>query len=180
MIEAWAPLCMEAAEWAHWQRSRHTSDRNSRPCDDCPLGFAAEMRSVGKCNGVPMGADEDEGEPMEPARIVTGGKEVPVAATTPCGSCAHAVVCRIKPVMEARIESLPVQMPVLDPAIRLTLYATVECAQFMRVKAAKPNPASADNGRGRYVRTPEHIAKLTAANRLRAEQKRAEREAAAS
>lgn len=53
---AFTPLCMDAEELAGWRaqndRSRHGNGiRARRPCEDCLLGFAAEMRALGRCNG---------------------------------------------------------------------------------------------------------------------------------
>lgn len=189
----WAPLCIVPVDWAHWQRSNPVKANvgAARPCDDCPLGFAAEMRSVGKCNGVPMGAEEEDetvmsDEPkakpwempptirtreavrMSSAVAALTGKELPVALAIPCGRCIHAPVCRIKPTIEARLETLPVSLPALDPAIKVTLSATVECSQFHRASSA---------GSGRRM-SPEGIARITASNRARAERQRAARAAA--
>lgn len=68
--ETWAPLCMSDAEWRDWQAlnpfySKHNplvrkSDVAARPCADCPLGYAAEMRAQGRCNGTPAGVQDDE------------------------------------------------------------------------------------------------------------------------
>lgn len=51
------PACMTADELRLWREAnaviavtRNTSDR---PCRDCPVTFATEMRAKGCCNGVP-------------------------------------------------------------------------------------------------------------------------------
>lgn len=64
---AWVAACMEPDEWEAWQVSNRriaVSGRAPRPCSDCPLGFAAEMRSVGRCNGSPNGVDDHEEDEM--------------------------------------------------------------------------------------------------------------------
>lgn len=56
MTPSWSPLCMEEDEWADWQRYNPkiaSTDRAERPCADCPVEYAAEMRIAGRCNGVP-------------------------------------------------------------------------------------------------------------------------------
>ena len=57
------PTCMEAADLAGWQelnlRVASPADRAARPCTDCTLEHAAEMRAVGRCNGTTAGAEED-------------------------------------------------------------------------------------------------------------------------
>lgn len=60
----WSPLCMDAAEWADWQARNPTAldiySAVARPCEDCLLGFAADMRAAGRCNGEPGGAAVDD------------------------------------------------------------------------------------------------------------------------
>lgn len=54
--EFWAPACMADREWALWRKvNARTSaqDRAVRPCADCPISFALEMRAEGRCNGLP-------------------------------------------------------------------------------------------------------------------------------
>jgi len=70
--EDWAPACMEADEWTSWQalnRRPSSASEFHRPCQDCPLGFALEQRGLGRCNGVPMGAEVDD-DPEVDARFV--------------------------------------------------------------------------------------------------------------
>lgn len=55
---AWRADCMDDAEWSTWIEMNPTRAIQDaliapRPCTDCPLGFAAEMRSAGRCNGEP-------------------------------------------------------------------------------------------------------------------------------
>lgn len=66
---AWRADCMADDEWAHWlaMNPMGLSDAlvAARPCMDCPLGFAAEMRAEGRCNGSPgwrppLGDDDEE------------------------------------------------------------------------------------------------------------------------
>jgi hypothetical protein len=66
----WTPLCMEPDEWADWQRlnpirsngfnAMRDHEAAASPCTDCPLGYAAEMRAVSRCNGQPGAVEEDE------------------------------------------------------------------------------------------------------------------------
>ena len=54
--EPWEPLCMDASDWADWQRFNERAGstmRAQRPCDDCPMSFALEMFAARRCNGVP-------------------------------------------------------------------------------------------------------------------------------
>lgn len=76
---AWAPACMDADEWALWERANRSInssiERATRPCADCPLGYAADMRADDRCNGTPGGVqDEEEADaveaPAEPRAIV--------------------------------------------------------------------------------------------------------------
>jgi hypothetical protein len=61
---------MSEDEWSDWQRHNQSmgSGRAKRPCEDCLLGFAAEMRLEGRCNGTPAG---DHTEPEEEELPVT-------------------------------------------------------------------------------------------------------------
>lgn len=70
MVPAWAPACMDAAEWALWEganRGLNGSWRAARPCADCPIAHAADMRAEGRCNGTPEGVAE---EPIEEDEVV--------------------------------------------------------------------------------------------------------------
>lgn len=66
---AWAPACMDAEEWALWERANRSLssslERATRPCADCPLGHAADMRAIGQCNGTPGGVEDEEDEGAE-------------------------------------------------------------------------------------------------------------------
>ena len=57
MNNVFVPDCMTDREFLLWQRANwHISDhrlRASRPCLDCPMAFADEMRLAGRCNGTP-------------------------------------------------------------------------------------------------------------------------------
>jgi hypothetical protein len=65
---AWRAECMDDEEWARWVETNPIAGFQDatiapRPCTDCPLGFAAEMRAEGRCNGSPgwqPPADEEE------------------------------------------------------------------------------------------------------------------------
>lgn len=182
---------MDPSEWVDWQRlnprTLTPSQIAERPCTDCPVSYAVGMRAVGLCNGTPGGDDVSEGNGVGTLnRPSVVGKqfrdaEVEVTAVLPCEKCAHAAVCRIKPILEARLETLPVTLPTLDPAISFTLSAEVKCGQFLRGRPVG-NPVSGFMVKGAapsgYQRTPEHQARINEANRRRAaEKKLAEREA---
>lgn len=76
--EVWAPLCMDAPEWVDWQRLNpvRISERADRPCADCPMDFANQMRSEGRCNGEPGGVESLGMAVVEPSF------HVPPVATT--------------------------------------------------------------------------------------------------
>lgn len=55
----WDPSCMEPDEYAGWREMNGKligSGRALRPCQDCPLGFALDMRAEDRCNGEPGGS----------------------------------------------------------------------------------------------------------------------------
>ena len=66
---------MDPDEWAAWRslNDRSGSNRAARPCSDCLLGYAAEMRADGRCNGTPGGdaADDEEDHDMDSSRTLT-------------------------------------------------------------------------------------------------------------
>ena len=139
----WRPACMDVDEYDAWaEMNRRTAIARSvavdRPCRDCTLGFAAEMRSVGRCNGTPGGEEE---EPMEPETIdVRLHRRVPVTLSPPpCASCAHEPVCALRAALEGLTE-IPVAAPPLPDGLRITLTAAVECAHFLRDRSS-PTPA---------------------------------------
>lgn len=158
----WSPDCMSDEEWADWRRLNPVyrndatsrvpkTDMAARPCADCPLGYAAEMRALGRCNGTPAGVQDDEEEPamqqhastpdasttQAPGRpvftpLVRAGRttELPVALDLPCPACIHREVCRIREGLEARLAKLPVLVPELDPALSVAVEAKIECSLF--------------------------------------------------
>ena len=93
LAERWTAACMEPDEWADWQRLNRSianhGDQASRPCSDCLLGFAADMRAEGRCNGQPAGDthDHEEEEPVRIAPVPTEAQPFPesivAAATAP-------------------------------------------------------------------------------------------------
>ncbi len=70
--DTWSPACMADDEYAGWAKmnARITghSQRAKRPCADCTLGYASEMRAVGRCNGTP-GSIEKEPEMEQPENV---------------------------------------------------------------------------------------------------------------
>lgn len=146
---AWAPLCMDEDEWAGWRRHNERlavaqygdTKRAQRPCEDCPLGHAADMRALGRCNGEPGGI-EDEEETVEPTP--TAAAKVAVTRTrvrfeAPCRTCSHAPVCRLREGIIAASE-VSVEVPVLGDGVRLALAGSVECDWY--VKAKRPPEAA--------------------------------------
>lgn len=57
MTADFEPTCMTAEELAGWHAANaniySNRERAARPCHDCPLAFAQEMRGLGCCNGEP-------------------------------------------------------------------------------------------------------------------------------
>jgi hypothetical protein len=146
---AWAPLCMDADEWAGWQRHNRRLvglkglQQADRPCADCPLGYAAEMRAIGRCNGQPGGIEEDEEEmTMEPTPIAV--KKPPTASArirveAPCRTCSHAPVCRLRDaVIDAGEASI--EVPALGDGVRIVLAGAVECDWYAKARQA-PDPS---------------------------------------
>jgi hypothetical protein len=164
-LPAWSPACMDADELAGWdEMNRRTQGgRAQLPCADCLVGFAAEMRAVGRCNGTPGGVEEDEdmgtfdyttpdvvtvvptleaATAAGPKPLHTHAARVELALTAPpCGSCAHEPICALRAAFEG-MATVETSAPPLPDGLRLALVATVECSHFLRDKA-KPAPVRA-------------------------------------
>ena len=70
--------CMTAEEHADWQeQASKTYNVVSDPCTDCIASFALEMRAQGKCDGVPLGWEDDDDQQHRTAE----GYAVAVAAS---------------------------------------------------------------------------------------------------
>lgn len=179
-VEAWSPACMDAGELAAWEatneRLSSANMRAARPCTDCLLGFALEMRAEGRCNGTPGGATEEEEDMDEtPTRtLVTAGASLPVSLALPCGTCAHAPVCRIRPELEA-LTSVAVSMPRIDKGAHVSLSASVECDWYAKAKGA-PKAVPGEPRKNRL--TPEGLARMQEVGRQTAARIAAKRAAA--
>jgi len=149
---------MDPDEWALWERANRSLsspfDRAARPSDDCPLGHAADMRALGRCNGTPGGVDEEEtmDDTRTIARIESAATtKVGIALSAPCGPCAHAPVCRLRESVEAMARTT-VPVPKLETGLAVELRGTIACEWFAKAKAA---PAAAGEARPRRELTPE-------------------------
>jgi hypothetical protein len=144
-MTAWAPLCMSADEFAAWREmnGRITGrDRGSRPCDDCPLGFAAEMRAEGRCNGTPGGVEEEDEVEIRELKASQAGV-VPVTVTVPCGRCVHREVCGIRAQI-ADLDRVETELPALNPALKPTLSMSIECGFYLAERKAKSTAPRSD------------------------------------
>jgi hypothetical protein len=173
---------MTPGEWSEWRRLNpvrlaHIRGTRiaARPCEDCPLGFAADMRAQDKCNGEPgyIAGEDDEEEEEHTVAEQSGSSQV-VSVTAPCGTCSHAPVCRLRAAVEgARTAS--VDFPRVDAAITVEVAATVSCAHYSGQRQAK---ATGTDGK-RHL-SPEGYAAVVAGNRARAERRMAEKAAASA
>lgn len=144
----WAPACIDADEWAAW-RARNPlvgveADLVARPCEECPLGFAADMRAQGRCNGEPGGVaepDDTEEEPMDPVTPAAPAVRVTVSlAPAPCGRCEKADVCALRPTVEG-LSEIAASLPALDRRIGLELTGSVSCAAFAKARIRRADPS---------------------------------------
>lgn len=58
VVEGWTAQCMEPDELEAWQAANALvadTARAERPCADCTLAYALEMRGLDRCNGSPEG-----------------------------------------------------------------------------------------------------------------------------
>ena len=154
----WAPACMDADELVTWAESNDhitsRQERATRPCEDCPLGFAAEMRDLDRCNGTPGGVKEDEDmvtteegtaldltlkkEAPRPAIELRTRVALDVSAPA-CASCLHEPVCALRRALEG-IGTVETTAPPLPDGLHLALVATIACDHYARDRA-KPAPA---------------------------------------
>jgi hypothetical protein len=117
-VTSWVPLCMDASEFASWRQMNLRvvgNNQAKRPCDDCPLGFAAEMRGIGRCNGSPGGVEEED--EMEIKELKAKASVVSVQVAVPCERCTHREVCGIRQQI-ADLDSVEMELPALNPALK--------------------------------------------------------------
>ena len=174
----WRPLCMSAEELAEWQESAdgqpvttRAHERAAIPCTDCTLGFAAEQRAIGKCNGRPGGAEEDDELDVTPALEATRmSTAVRTLVSAPCESCLHRAVCSRRAAI-LDLDTADVEIETLPEGLSVALSAVVECDAYLREpKSHKALPAAViATGRAKPQYTPEGLAAL----RLNAERNRA-------
>lgn len=94
---AWRADCMSDEEWSSWLALNPTNlglGVADRPCTDCPLGFAGEMRAEGRCNGSPGWQP-----PVDDVEEASVGEQITVTNVrieAPCASCMHREVCAIR------------------------------------------------------------------------------------
>lgn len=144
IADGWEPSCMEPEEWDAWQDTNRRLQQQAqapRPCSDCLLGYAAEMRAIGRCNGQPGGdahEDHEEDQGMDPVAKIAAEPEAPtrrvsIEVSAPCAACSHQPVCRIADEVAA-VERAQVAVPKLGTGLAMTLSARVDCEFFAPVK----------------------------------------------
>jgi hypothetical protein len=140
---SWEPACLEPDELELWRER----DRGIPPCHSCPLAFAAEQRAIGRCNGQPSGADdEDEEDQVNVGDIGVGGQvtqERQIELIAPCPSCLHREVCGLKEKLESAGEA-DVTMARLPDELQIVLQARVDCSFYARDKSVGKRAAAAD------------------------------------
>lgn len=188
--EPFIPLCMTPDELADWDKHNRTAAFAAHgaartPCEDCLLGYALEMRAIGKCNGTPgAAADVEDDEPEEPAvRRTMANLKVTVSA--PCETCVHLAVCgRRESILAIQQGDLAVDHSALRSGLTLALTATVDCDAYLPVKKVRTGPAATLDADGRNPltgRRPQSLEqRLASSERMKATRarQRAEREAA--
>lgn len=170
-LSGWAPLCMDLDAWSHWRRTNPRSttaaDYAPRPCTDCPIGFAAEQRALGRCNGTPgWRPPADDIEEAEVGDTVTTAN---VQISAPCGSCAHAEVCSIKRTL-GDLDEVEVSMPKPDPALTVVVAMTVECSHYLRGKGSSDGSKAGRRPFSAETRQKMRDARLATIERQRAAQ----------
>ncbi len=161
------PACMDAEEYADWTARNRSAgaEKAATPCHDCLPGFAADMRSEGRCNGTPLGQITDEEEPALPEVIRRRSRHmqfIHVDLTAPCETCAHATVCKyreqLRDLNEARI-TMSQEMP---EGVNVVLSGTIGCIAYLRApnsRAAAPVETVTDDKPKRQY-SPEGLAHI--------------------
>lgn len=168
--EVWTPACMSADELATWQSGRNWADR---PCLDCLLGFAVEMRAVGRCNGTPGGVQEDELEEAQEERPMTTSVRAQVSA--PCDRCIHLEVCARRETI-AELASVPVEVIQLAKGLSFAVSVEIECDAFLAAKKSRVDRPAGEGPKSYW--TPERrqaqAARLIEFNARRAAERKLE------
>lgn len=148
----WRAACMDDEEWTRWVRENPMGVAEpsfaDRPCRDCPMGFAADMRAIGRCNGRPSGtagepadhSDDEEGEdegPMlnqneRPSGGVRGAAPLELVPP-PCATCAHEPVCVLKIALR-KATSAEVSAMSLPDGLSVVVTARVDCRFYDKAR----------------------------------------------
>jgi hypothetical protein len=128
---AWRADCMSDEEWSSWLALNPTNlglGVADRPCTDCPLGFAGEMRAEGRCNGSPGWQP-----PVDDVEEASVGEQITVTNVrieAPCASCMHREVCGIR--VSLGLLEADVMLPKLHSALSVVTALQVECSHYRR------------------------------------------------
>lgn len=140
LVVVWEPACMDPAEWADWQRLNPVLNslmHTERPCTDCPIGYARQMRAIGRCNGTPALVVEEN--PVIDSDDLT---TIDVVSEAPCPGCAHRNVCSMRAGVEG-LRSIEAVLPKLPRAIKTVVSVQVECSEFLRDRTQGRDPSTA-------------------------------------
>jgi len=143
----WVAACMEPDEWAHWLATNPQATIDSefadRPCRDCPLTFATEMRALGRCNGTPAGLegapatrDDPEDDVTDQRSSISGGvrgQSTLALTAPPCDTCLHEPICVLKIALR-KVTTAEITVAPLPDGLSIALEARVDC----RFYNAKP------------------------------------------
>ncbi len=154
---------MTPEEFEDWRRVPAGHGLPADPCDDCTLGFAADMRAIGRCDGRPGGAQEDD----EPLLAREGRTMTTIRAnvTAPCGRCIHREVCGRRAALD-ELGAVPVDMERLPDGVTASLAVAIECDAFAttkshhRVTPASLGAARANAAKGRAALAARRLAEL--------------------
>ena len=171
-IAVWEPLCFDEPELEAWRVGQVAA------CADCTPSWHEQSRAAGRCNGIPafllagVADDEEEEEQVDQVELQPRTRAV-VTLSAPCGSCAHAAVCRLREAVE-RVRSFEVAAPSIDRAVTFELSATVSCSHYAKARG-EAAPAA---GKPKRQVSPEGLAAIRPASDAKWARRRAEQEAA--
>lgn len=165
----WRADCMSDQEWSDWVRQNPLAINDGsiadRPCVDCPLGFAAEMRAIGRCNGQPgavggrhEAAEEDDDMIDRPGQPGPRGSAPLELVPPPCGTCAHEPICVLKIALQ-KAKTAEVAVAPLPDGLSVVVTARVDCRFYTKAKK-KLNLTPEDRAqRGQRIRDGAALAR---------------------
>jgi len=127
LLAGWSPDCMDAPDWRDWQRMNPGNvggGKALKPCWDCPLEFAVEMRAIARCNGSP---GRPVGRPVRETSLIAL-PPVPLIALPPV------------PVRQAFVHQADIQAQIEQPTEEAVDARVAQAVEAAAVIYPEPSP----------------------------------------